>query len=59
MKLLEAEVTVVSDSACAAGTGTQQCVDNTLTGGYSGKITDRMLCAIATGRHRATAGGYC
>ena len=50
-------MTVVSDWACAASTGTQQCVDNPLMGGYSGKITDRMLCAIATGRHRATAGG--
>ena len=45
-------MTVVSYPACAASTGTQQCVDNPLTGGYSGKITDRMLCAIATGRSR-------
>ena len=49
-KLMEAEVTVVSDSDCNASTGLEQCVTNPATIGYSGQITENMLCASATGR---------
>ena len=43
-------MTVVSDSACDASTGLQQCVASPDTIGYSGQITENMLCASATGR---------
>ena len=46
---MEADVTVVSDADCAAGSGLQQCTDNPDTLSYSGKITSQMLCASATG----------
>merc|ERR1719507_2029527 len=49
-KLLEAEVTVVSDADCAAGSGLEQCSANPATLSYSGKITAQMLCASATGK---------
>jgi len=49
-KLLEAEVTVVSDADCDAGSGLEQCTDNPATLSYSGKITSQMLCASATGK---------
>ena len=48
-KLMEAEVEVVSDAACESSTGLQQCIANPGTVGYSGQITDQMLCASATG----------
>jgi len=49
-KLLEADVTVVSDTDCAAGSGLRQCSANPSTVSYSGKITSQMLCASATGK---------
>jgi len=49
-KLLEAEVTVVSDVDCAAGSGLRQCTSNPDTVSYAGKITSQMLCASATGK---------
>ena len=48
-KLMEAEVEIVSDAACESSTGLQQCSANPATVGYSGQITDQMLCASATG----------
>ena len=48
-KLMEADVTVVSDADCAAGSGLEQCSANPATLSYSGKITAQMLCASATG----------
>jgi secreted trypsin-like serine protease len=51
-KLMEAEVTVVSDADCDAGSGQPflQCSGDPTTVSYSGKITDQMLCASATGK---------
>jgi len=49
-KLMEAEVEIVSDAACESSTGLQQCSANPATVGYSGQITDQMLCASATGK---------
>jgi len=49
-KLLEAEVTVVSDVECDASSGLRQCTSNPITVSYSGKITSQMLCASATGK---------
>jgi len=49
-KLMEADVTVVSDADCAAGSGLEQCSANPATLSYSGKITAQMLCASATGK---------
>ena len=49
-KLLEAEVTIVSDAECAASSGLEQCIANPSTVfPYIGQITDQMLCASATG----------
>merc|ERR1711990_560328 len=49
-KLLKADVTVVSDTECAAASGLRQCTENPTTVSYSGKITSQMLCASATGK---------
>jgi len=50
LKLLEAEVTVVSDTECAAASGLEQCSANPANLSYNGKITSQMLCASATGK---------
>merc|ERR1712072_1593580 len=49
-KLMEAEVTVVSDADCAASSGLQQCSSNPSTVSYNGQISSQMLCASATGK---------
>jgi len=49
-KLLEAEVTIVSDADCAAGSGQTQCSNDPSTVSYAGQITSQMLCASATGK---------
>ena len=46
---MKAEVTIVSDADCAAGSGLEQCNSNPDTLSYAGKITSQMLCASATG----------
>ena len=48
---MEAEVTVVSDADCDAGSGQPflQCSGDPTTVSYDGKITSQMLCASATG----------
>ena len=57
MTLLEVEVTIISDSECAAQTSdsvtytdqnTGECVTDSSS--YGGRISDQMLCAGANGK---------
>merc|ERR1711953_316031 len=47
-KLMEAEMTVISDADCAAGSGLLPCSNNPVNVSWSGRITPQMLCAYAT-----------
>ena len=65
MTLLEVELTIISDSECAAQTSSSVTYTNLETGecvtdasSYGGRISDQMLCAGASGKDSCQASAF-